>query len=68
MTQKVKCPYCDFRNTKPKVVNHIDKVHEDMILEGYTAARLVFNMINKKDHGTCTICGKESPWNEEKGR
>ena len=28
MSQKVKCPYCDFRNTKPKVVNHIEKNHK----------------------------------------
>lgn len=66
--RRYKCMYCTKSYERAKLVNHIDKVHEDMIPEGYTAARLVFNMINKKDHGTCTICGKESPWNEEKGR
>lgn len=66
--RRYKCMYCAKSYERAKLVNHIDKVHEDMIPEGYTAARLVFNMINKKDHGTCTMCGKESPWNEEKGR
>ncbi len=66
--RRYKCMYCTKSYERAKLVNHIDKVHEDMIPEGYTAARLVFNMINKKDHGTCIICGKESPWNEEKGR
>lgn len=66
--RRYKCMYCTKSYERAKLVNHIDKVHEDMIPEGYAASRLVFNMINKKDHGTCTICGKESPWNEEKGR
>ena len=48
MTQKVKCPYCDFRNTKPKVVNHIDKEHKDMLSKDYTASRSLFNYLNKK--------------------
>lgn len=60
-----KCQYCDFRATRSDLVYHIDEEHEDMIPENFTAARLVFNYINKKEAGRCTVCGKESPWNEE---
>lgn len=60
-----KCQYCDFRGIRSDLVYHVNEEHEDMIPENYTAARLVFNYINKKESGRCTICGKESPWNEE---
>ena len=64
--RKYKCPFCDYRNTKPKLVDHVDKNHQDMIPKDYTAARVVFNMINKKDHGTCVCgCGRETAWNED---
>ena len=66
--RQYKCMYCSKSYTRSKLVDHIDEKHEDLIPNGYSASRLVFNMINKKDHGTCTICGKESPWNEDKGR
>ena len=65
MTQKVKCPYCDFRNTKPKVVNHIDKEHKDMLSKDYTASRSLFNYLNKKEYGSCVICKKPTEWNED---
>lgn len=63
--RKYKCMYCDERYTREKLVNHIEKNHSDMISEEYTAARQVFNMINKKDHGTCAIDGKETKWRED---
>ena len=63
--RKYKCPYCDERYDREKLIDHIEKKHEELIPEGYTAARVVFNMINKKDHGTCVICKKESPWRED---
>lgn len=66
--RQYKCMYCSKSYTRSKLVDHIDEKHEDLIPNGYSASRLVFNMINKKDHGTCTVCGKESPWNEDKGR
>lgn len=65
MSQKVKCPYCDFRNTKPKVVNHIEKNHKDMLSEEYTASRCLFNYLNKKEYGSCVICKNPTEWNEE---
>lgn len=63
--RKVKCPYCSFTNTKEKVINHIELKHEDMIPQGFTAARVLFNFINKKDHGTCVICKGNTAWNEK---
>lgn len=63
--RKVKCPYCSFTNTKEKVINHIELKHEDMIPQGFTAARVLFNFINKKDHGTCVICKGNTTWNEK---
>ena len=66
--KKYKCPYCEKRLSRKELVYHVDRDHEDMIPEGFSATRIVFNTINKKDHGTCTICGGESAWNEDKGR
>ena len=36
-----------------------------MIPQDYTSARFVFNYINKKDHGSCVVCGGETEWKEE---
>lgn len=63
-----KCPYCDYRGTKEKLISHIELKHEDMIPEGYSPSRIVFNLINKKETGYCIICKKETAWNEDKCR
>lgn len=64
--RRYKCPFCDERYVKTKLVDHIDNKHQNMIPEGYTSARVVFNMINKKEHGTCVCgCGRETPWRED---
>lgn len=66
--KKYKCPYCELRIERDKLAGHIVKKHEDMIPEGYTASRVAFNAINKKEKGYCTVCRKEAPWNEDKRR
>lgn len=66
--KKYKCPYCEKRLDRQKLITHIEKVHEDMIPENYTATRVVFNLINKKTQGKCVICGKKTEWNEDKAR
>lgn len=66
--RKYKCPYCDVRLPKEKLIVHIKEKHEDMIPEGYTGARIVFNMINKKECGHCVQCKKETSWNEDTWR
>lgn len=66
--KKYKCPYCETRLERTKLVSHIDKKHEDMIPQDYTSTRIVFNLINKKTKGSCVICGEETNWNENKAR
>lgn len=66
--KKYKCPYCELRLIRSKLPIHIQDKHEDLIPEGYTALRVAFNTINKKDHGSCVICRKETAWNEQKAR
>ena len=63
-----KCPYCNYKGVKYKCVEHIDKKHNELIPEGYTAARLFFNHINKKSHGTCIVCKRPTEWNEDTWR
>lgn len=66
--KKFKCCYCEGRYTRNDLPNHIQKKHEDLIPEGYTALRVAFNTINKKTEGHCIICQGETAWNEIKGR
>lgn len=63
-TKRYKCPYCEFRAERDELVSHIDEIHEDLIPDNHTASRVVFNSVNKKTHGNCTQCGKETKWNE----
>lgn len=63
--RKYKCPYCDYKNTRKKLVYHVGDKHDDMIPEGYTATRVVFNYVNNKEKGICVCgCGRETQWNE----
>lgn len=67
--KKVTCPYCSYRDFKLEVIDHIESEHEDLIPEGYTPARLVFNKINHKETGLCTECKKnETKWNDSTWR
>lgn len=61
----VKCPFCSFHTTKDKMITHIDRVHPELIPEGYSAARVLFNYLNHKDHGTCVVCKRPTPWDEK---
>ena len=66
-----KCPYCDKRFNKENLVIHIGDIHDDMIPEGYSAFRVVFDYVNKRPagyNGKCIICGNESGWDENKGK
>lgn len=70
-TVTYKCPYCTRRFTREDLVLHVQDEHDDMIPEGFTPFRLVFNYVNKKPlsyHGKCTECGGPTPWDENKGR
>ena len=61
--KKYPCPYCGAHYDRQNLITHIDRKHEEEIPQDYTAIRVVFNIINKKDHGNCVICHKETGWN-----
>lgn len=68
---RYKCPFCEKRMTKEKLVDHIEDLHDDMVPEGFTPFRYVFHYVNKRPldyHGKCTECGGPTPWDEKKGR
>lgn len=65
-SRKYKCPYCDFKAVRGELVDHVEKQHEDLIPENYTAARAVYDFINGKNYGTCMICkSKVFEWNDK---
>ena len=66
MAKKHKCRYCDYRGTKEDLIQHMDDKHPELIPEGYTAGRCVFNWINHKDRGVCVVCKRETEWNEDR--
>lgn len=66
--KKYKCPYCNDRFIRDKLSDHIEKVHQDMINDEFTANRIAFNTINKKITGRCVQDGKETKWNENNCR
>lgn len=66
--KRYKCPYCEYRGYRVDLVEHVDEKHEDMIPKDYSSSRVVYNAINKKEHGSCMICHKETEWDENKQR
>lgn len=61
----VKCKLCGkvFVNKK-SLVTHIDKLHNDQIPDGWTAARYENYTRTNKTHGVCVICKEDTEWNE----
>lgn len=68
MGRKYKCPYCEVRKERKDLITHIDKKHEELIPEGYSSTRVVYDMINNKHFGICRVCKKHTEWNEKTGR
>lgn len=68
MTKRYKCPYCEERLERDKLIEHVEDEHEDLIPENHTPTQVVFNSINKKTHGTCIVCKKPTKWNEKAGK
>lgn len=65
-SKKYQCPYCDMKLDRGSLIDHINRKHEEMIPQGYTAARVVYEVVNKKNHGTCMICKKDVyTWNDK---
>ena len=68
MAKTYKCPYCEKRLIRKDLISHIEKKHEELIPQDFSAARLVYNQINKTTCGKCRVCGTETTWNEKAGR
>ena len=68
-SRKYKCPYCEKRFPRNNLIDHVNRVHEDVLPENYSAARVIYEDINKTDHGICMICKKPVyTWNEKTSR
>ena len=68
-SRKYKCPYCDIKDTRSNLMDHIDSKHQELIPEGYTPSRVIFDFINGKNYGTCMICkNKVYEWNDKVSR
>lgn len=69
MAKTYKCPYCEKRLIRKDLINHIEKLHVDMMPENYTSSQIVFDLVNNtKGYGTCRICKGKTTWNEKSGR
>jgi ribosomal protein S18 acetylase RimI-like enzyme len=67
-TKKYKCPYCNARLERSALIKHVDKSHQELIPDGFTSTRIVYNSVNKTDGGKCRVCGKPTEWREDTGR
>lgn len=68
-SRKYQCPFCDKKLSRMDLITHVERNHEMMIPESYSATRVVYDSINKTDHGTCMICKKPVyDWNEKISR
>ena len=68
-SRKYSCPFCEAKLPRMELIDHVEKEHEALIPENYTAARVVYDSINHTDHGTCMICKKPVyTWNEKTSR
>ena len=69
--KKYKCLWCEKRDYRDKLVQHVDSVHKEMIPEGFTPLQVVFHIVNKHPLSwkkPCRVCGNPCDWDEKKGR
>lgn len=65
--KKYACPFCGKKYYRDKLISHINRNHDDELPLNYTAYRMVYDVVNNKQgHGTCTVCGKPTQWNEKR--
>ena len=68
-SRKYKCPYCDISLLRGDLIDHVNKKHQDLIPENYTADRAIYDHINNKNYGICMICKKKVYiWNDKINR
>lgn len=65
MGRSYKCPYCDKRYERAKLINHINRVHKELLPEGYDGCRMVYDTLNhiQDGAGRCRVCGNPTSWN-----
>lgn len=64
-----KCSICDKRFAdKGRLIDHIEKVHQSSIPEGWSAAQYECFLRTGKSKGTCIYCKKETSWNPATGK
>lgn len=66
--KKYKCPYCQYSGVREDLIEHVGDIHEEMIPEGYSPRRIVYNKVNHREQGVCMICKGPTPWNERAGK
>lgn len=67
--KKYKCPFCNLKDTRSNLIDHVESDHEELIPEDYTASRCVYDSINGKNYGICMICkNKVYEWNDKINR
>ena len=47
------------------VYKHVGAAHSTEIPNEISIKQFVFNKKNRKDKGSCVICGRETPWNDD---
>ena len=69
--KKYNCIYCNYRDYKDNLCNHIGKKHLDEIPEGFTPLQVTFHIVNKHPlnwQKPCRVCQQPCDWDEKKGR
>lgn len=61
--RRYKCPLCDKYDSRENLITHVSNDHKNEIND--SPARIVFNSVNNKTHGSCVICGRTTDWNED---
>lgn len=65
----VKCKLCDKRLvSKDGLIDHIDKLHNSSIPEGWSAARYENYLRTGKTEGRCVYCHVQTGWNPATGK
>lgn len=61
------CPFCGIKLHRDKLVEHIEKNHDDEVPHNMTPYHLVYDIVNDKHgFGICTVCGAKTAWNEDR--
>lgn len=70
-SKKYKCLWCEKRDYKDKLVEHIAITHKEMIPDGFTPLQVTFHIVNKHPltwKKPCRVCASPCDWDEKKGR